>query len=65
MDFDKLIQKAMQYTARNQENTSMVFSVHEFSLEQLIDFKNKMYTKFNFDQNENDIRRLRELLECY
>jgi deoxyadenosine/deoxycytidine kinase len=59
-DFDMLIEKAIQCIQNFEHKKHLdnsVFSSYEFTYEELLDFKEKMYTKFDFDNVESVIVR--------
>jgi deoxyadenosine/deoxycytidine kinase len=54
-DFDELMEKATQYIANIEHKNypeTLAFSFQEFTTEELIDFKEKMYIKFDFENLE-------------
>jgi len=58
-EFDTLMQKMLLYisnnTTPNAQQKKSFFSIHEFTVEELLEFKNTMYAKFHFDKQEQTI----------
>ncbi len=58
-EFDTLMQKMLLYISNNTtphaQQKKSFFSIHEFTAEELFEFKNTMYAKFHFDKQEQTI----------